>query len=226
MKQETKKESTHHAFFIEGEGTLEEAIALVEERFHFSRRGNLDFFLLEKETAGIEDARLLKERAFLKALGEGEKFLFLYCRFITSETQNSLLKLFEDPPENTLLFLFGVPRGALLSTLESRLSTLVLTGKAHTHEAEKFLSLSISERMKYVSRFSSKEAKEAKEEKIKSEFYDFLSGLEGVLKKRLSQNPNEKKLPQKLRDLLELKQFTLARSPSMKMIGEYVAMML
>ncbi|MEK7531931.1 MAG: hypothetical protein AAB545_03335 [Patescibacteria group bacterium] len=218
-------DSKHHAYFIEGDGTLGEALTLIEEKFNFSRKGNPDFFLLEKETAGIEDTRFLKERSFMKALQE-EKFLFLYCRFITTEAQNSLLKLFEDPPENTLLFLFGVPKGALLPTLESRLSILSLVGKAPIYEAEKFLSLSVSERIKYVSRFSSKEAKETKEEKIKSEFYDFLSGLEKVLKKRLVENSKEEKLPQKLRDILECKRFVLTRSPSLKMMGEYLSVIL
>src|SRR3989344_3378351 len=98
----------HHAYYIEG-GTV-----LFEHYKHELR----PFIAQCYDKFGVNDARELKGRAALKHAG-GAVF-FIAASSITSEAQQALLKLFEEPQQGvTLVFL--LPHGMLLPTLRSRM---------------------------------------------------------------------------------------------------------
>ena len=77
----------------------------------------------EKNSIGIEDIRVLKKSLQLKANNDSE-----YTRFIvideaeklTPEAQNSLLKLIEELPQNTILIMVASNTASLLETVKSR----------------------------------------------------------------------------------------------------------
>lgn len=215
MSTDTK----HHAYLVEGEEVSSVVLKELEKKFQFVIAGNPDVYIVNKESFGIDDARALKERASLRPLGD-RKFLIVFSRFITHQAQNSLLKLFEEPPEGTFLFLCGIPRKVLLPTLQSRFMFLEIEagGTTKEHEAKKFLKLSSDERLKYIAQFLEGE------EGNKSAFLVLLSGIEKELKNTLLADPGNAQSAKNLEELLTLKRFASGPSPSLKMIGEYVAL--
>ncbi|MCA9362570.1 hypothetical protein KC906_04295 [Candidatus Kaiserbacteria bacterium] len=69
---------------------------------------------------GIDDARALISRAYMRPNDAAEQLLAVRTNFITLEAQNALLKLLEEPPVSTR-FVFVVPFSfTVLPTLSSR----------------------------------------------------------------------------------------------------------
>lgn len=98
----------HHAYYIEGP---------LSQFAEYS--GALKPFWAKKfERFGIDEARELITFASLKNIGE--TVFFIGAVSITTEAQQALLKLFEEPQEGTV-FILLLPHGALLPTLRSRI---------------------------------------------------------------------------------------------------------
>lgn len=148
----------HHAYLLSG-GQAEgyAAFSSLLEEIEFETEGNPDYFALEGGTFGIDEARSLSSRAYVKAFGERKVFLLAPERF-TVEAQNALLKLLEEPPENTHFFILAREKELLIPTLLSRLNTVeVEGGSASRSEAAKFLKMNPGERVAFAKKFADSE---------------------------------------------------------------------
>lgn len=83
----------------------------------------------EKELSlGIELVKKLQEKVFLKPLKSKTKAVIIaQAHLLTIPAQNALLKLLEEPPEHTLVFLLTESLDALLPTVRSRCT--IITSK-------------------------------------------------------------------------------------------------
>lgn len=89
-----------------------------------------DVFIIGREkTAAISDVRELIRRSTLKP-NDSDKQIFIVCNAgkLRSDSQNALLKLFEEPPESVALFLLTDSRASLLPTVLSRGQRIHLDG--------------------------------------------------------------------------------------------------
>lgn len=220
-------DAKHHAYILEAISLpdVSGAVSFIELHTGIFRERNPDFVVVEKETIGIDDARRLKGTVSLRPSGEGKRVILLSCRFLTNEAQNSLLKLFEEPPADTLIFLCGVEGRALLPTLRSRLAAISVTEEdgAGRKEAEAFLASSIPERLTKIARYISKEEKE---DGAKGKMLRLFFHIETYYRAQMAKRPENAFLAEHLRDMMTFRQFLLGRSPSLKMIGEYLAITL
>src|SRR3989344_5198232 len=119
----SRERNKHHAYLLVG--VREKAYNLIDEILGggFKLRGNPDFFIIERESLGIDDVRKLREMSIQKAFGEMKVFLILSSRY-TIESQNALLKTLEEPPPNTHYFLTIDEKETLIPTLLSRVEIL------------------------------------------------------------------------------------------------------
>jgi DNA polymerase III delta prime subunit len=212
----------HHAYFIGGirAHALRRITSFVEKNLRIKITGNPDFFLREYETFGIDDARELKERAGKRPLEETKKIFIIAFNFITSEAQNALLKMFEEPAEDTHFFIVAPVSAALLPTLRSRLSILEPeVSKDELTEARKFLSGNLNLRLKIAEKF-----KDAENESKKSELLFLIDQLERFLSE--NNKSSEASQADALKEMLALKKYLFGRSPSVKMIAEYLLLRL
>jgi hypothetical protein len=85
---------------------------------------NPDIIVLRYGLCSVEDARKVRELAQVKSAQGGWKLIVVSAGRIFHEAQNALLKLFEEPPEKTMLVLVIGSEGQLLPTLRSRLAFL------------------------------------------------------------------------------------------------------
>jgi len=99
----------HHAYCLDGEKSklFPELCNFLDSEFCFKTTGNPDFWYGESDTFGIDDGRRLKEMVSKKPFdkAQGKKIFVLAFNFITNEAQNSLLKIFEEPTEETHFFI-------------------------------------------------------------------------------------------------------------------------
>src|ERR1035437_7418866 len=116
----------HHAFIIEAE--TEEGIgtaqAWAEKELGMKGESNPDINVLRFGLLSVADSRRVTEIASSAPFSGESKVIIIAADRAYHEAQNALLKIFEEPPVGTYLFLILQTLGGLLPTLRSRVQEL------------------------------------------------------------------------------------------------------
>ncbi|MES2203366.1 MAG: hypothetical protein V4474_03540 [Patescibacteria group bacterium] len=194
----------HHAYYIEG------APAQYEEY----KAALKPFWAKKFERFGVDDARALITLASLKNLQETTYFLAIVS--ITTEAQQALLKLLEEPQEGTT-FVMLLPHGMLLPTVRSRMMAYPGQLEAQkTAGAGAFLKSTGKARSDLIAKML-KDDDDTKE-RVRA----FVDALELELHKKVK-DPAARK---GLEDIAIVRDYLRDRSPSLKMLLEHLAMAL
>ena len=196
---------THHAYYIEGPISAFEAY---KAHMH-------PMYAKEHERFGIEEARALITLASIKNFKD--TVFLVAAASVTTEAQQALLKLLEEPQEGTT-FVLMVPHGALLPTVKSRMLEYpqLLETEADTTGAKKFLKLSGKDRSDFIAKLLKDD--EGTKERVR----DFVNALEAELYKKVG----DSKARQGLGDIALVRTYLGDRSPSLKMLLEHLAISL
>lgn len=200
----------HHAYYIEG------PLSQFEEYKAELR----PFWAREFERFGIEESRDLILLAGLKNLAD-TTFL-IGAAVITSEAQQALLKLFEEPQRGTT-FVVLIPHGSLIPTLRSRMLPYpkkIEAAKKSSTAIKKFLSEPPKSRSATIATLLKDD------EGARERAREFLDGLERELYVQLEKSEGQKKIRESLEDIAKVRSYTGDRSPSLKMLLEHLAVSL
>jgi len=123
---------------------VKKAVSLCDEK-HISPFDTTVYALEDYETKtgqkrswGIADIKEIQKKIYLKPLrGDRKGVILKDAQLLTTEAQNALLKLLEEPPNGTLLILIADSLGDLLPTIRSRCSIITLKNSATMSETEK-----------------------------------------------------------------------------------------
>lgn len=210
----------HHAYVYEG--SLSEFEALVEdarEQLGFAAEHSPDVHVRVFEKFGIEESRWLASMAALRP-ASGRALFMLGISAITSEAQQALLKLLEEPQAG-VVFVLLVPHGVLLPTVRSRVqmwkNTNLHQGEPLVKEVVTFLKASGKERSDMIAKLLKDE------EGLKDRVRDFVNGLEAEVARF---NLAEKRTREALADIAMVRNYLGDRSPSLKMLLEHLALAL
>lgn len=195
------KDNLHHAYLIEGEDE-----EIVPEVLQFLKSlgiqttGNSDFCHIHLDSFKIEDARNLKSYEIEKGFSSAKKVFIISANHFLLEAQNSLLKMFEEPIENTHFFLIVPDVNSLLKTLVSRFYLIrpgeeaedSFTKTSVTVDAEKFISMTLKSRIDFIKELLVEPEEEDEEgneivalDSTRSKALKFLNMLEFVLHKKI-----------------------------------------
>ncbi len=181
------KNNLHHAYLIEG--NKEE---IIPEIFDFlnilqiKTTDNPDFNQINLDSFKINDARNLKSQSIEKAVSGGKKVFIISANNFLVEAQNTLLKMFEEPIENTIFFLIVPNTAIILPTLLSRFYLIRTKEGIDLREAEKFIKMSLNDRILFIKEFLTENDEEnLQEDGVRSKSLKFLNVLETVLHQRL-----------------------------------------
>ena len=212
----------HHVYLITGErrGVRLALNRFFENELKLKIQGNPDFLFAESDIFTIDEARTLKDWQSRRPAAGERKFFVLALNSATSEAQNSLLKVLEEPAAGTHFFLIAPSADIFLPTVRSRLFIFKFAGEKvvdETKAAEKFLISNIGERLAFAKSFAD-EITDGK--KTKTDAIKFLDTLELVLR--------EKNLVEAavFEQLFQAKIFLRGRAPSAKMLLENLALRL
>lgn len=198
----------HHAFLLLGEReTAEEAVLSLFEKNGVKLIGSPDFFVFKEPLLGIEDARKLSHQAIRHAF-TGKKVFLLLPERVTLEAQNALLKTFEEPIAHTHFFLVLREESLLIPTLLSRLHSVRLDSRTEKKEGQKFLALSLKDRLNFVKKFVDKE------ENLSSFLDELLLEL------------RERNDPEALKSVYKMRLLSDDRGTSVRLILEHLATVL
>lgn len=217
LAEDFRRGELHHAYLIEGErdGSLVALRAWIETDLLMPIAGNPDVWSSVGETFGIDEARELRHRQEQSAFNSGRKIFIVAAHVMTSEAQNALLKVSEEPTAGTHLFFIVPYREGILPTLRSRMVmvSFAIKDAAQNADVTTFLKArSIAERLKVV-----KPLIDEKDKAAAAAFVDALiarlRGTGGTLAA-----PG---VASTLTDLLCCRGYLASRSPSVKMILEH-----
>lgn len=217
------KDSLHHAYFIEGDRALilADVETFLKKSYGIERQGHPDVHYAVHESFGIDEGRALQEMQSMRPVVGDKKIFILALDSITSEAQNSLLKVFEEPTPGAHFFVISSSSRILLPTLRSRMvivthGSAVHQSKATSSDVIKFIQSSYKERLEYVSRII--------EEKDKSKAEIFLQELITELAQK-GMSKASRKGSGEIKEMLVLATYLKDRAPSLKLILERVALL-
>lgn len=187
----------NHAYVSSGQP---EDIWQLLQNLGYSKAGNPDAWEIVSETFGVDEARELYGWSVKKPFGEGRKVAVIAAQSITTEAQNALLKLFEEPAPRTHFFLLVNSPQALLPTLLSRVHLLPPEGSETKSKGEEFLHADISKRFKIANPI----IKAKDKSRAKSLVHELV---------RLTRDER----------VSQAEKYLAGRSPSIKIILEYLA---
>jgi DNA polymerase III delta prime subunit len=193
ISEHLDKNNLHHAYLIEG--TLDVVIPIIKEFVEdlgIKIAGNPDFCRISVDSFRIEDARNLKSMSLEKSFFQEKKIFFISANNFLPEAQNALLKILEEPTENTHFFLVVPDANSLLRTFTSRFYVISnQEDKMVKSNAEKFITMKLQDRINFLKEFL-KEAEESDEsiieDSVRSKAIKFLNALETVLYRKTVSN--------------------------------------
>ncbi|MEK7080996.1 MAG: hypothetical protein AAB902_01210 [Patescibacteria group bacterium] len=185
------KDNLHHAYLIEGalDKIVPEIIKFLKG-LGINTVGNPDFICISLDSFRVEDARNLKSYGTQKGFSSAKKIFIISANNFLLEAQNSLLKMFEEPIQNTHFFLIVPDTNALLKTLVSRFYLIKPEIKLgdELEVAEKFIDMSLKNRIDFIKELlitPEEEDEEGNEiitlNSTRSKALKFLNALEFVL---------------------------------------------
>lgn len=221
----------HHAQVIAGESEagISTALATIEESLGMKVKANPDVIVLRYGLLTVEDARKIISIAQQGSIGGEHKAIVVAVSRIYHEAQNALLKLFEEPPQGTYLFLVLPTVDLLLPTLRSRVVVLPLSlstdgrPKIGTSElVEDFLKAGKERRSTIIKRLVSSNDEDERRA-ARDEALALVQGIEEVAYTKWRGDP---RLTALLSDISILRGYLHDRSAPLKMILEHISLIL
>jgi len=224
----------HHAFVIEAEAEegIEVAQAWVEKELGMKARANPDVVVLKYGLLSVEDARRVSELAAGKAFAGDTKVVIIAASRAYHEAQNALLKLFEEPPRGTYLFLVMPTLGGLLPTLRSRVQEIFLSTDDRpkiriSKAAEAFMKASKEKRSAVIKKLTSGKDEEERREN-REEALAIVNGIEAAAYAVMRGNYGSQTsiISALLSDVAVLRGHLHDRSAPVRMILEHLSLVL
>jgi DNA polymerase III delta prime subunit len=228
------KNNLHHAYLIEGakDEIIPEIVKFLKS-ININTVGNSDFVQINLDSFKIEDARNLKSYATEKSFSIGKKIFLISANSFLLEAQNSLLKMFEEPIENTHFFLVVPDTNALLKTFISRFYLVSARQDLaeETKEAEKFIAMPLKNRIDFMKELLAEtEDEDITTDSNRSKAIKFLNALEAVMSKAAFDN--DKNMSRTVLDtkfcehLFKVREFLRMPGSSTKTLMESVALIM
>ncbi|MEK7144711.1 MAG: hypothetical protein AAB794_02560 [Patescibacteria group bacterium] len=227
----------HHAFVIEAgvEEGIEVAQAWAEKELGMKVQGNPDVVVMRYGLFPVEEARRVSELAAGKAFAGDTKVVIIAATRAYHEAQNALLKLFEEPPPGTYLFLILPSLGGLLPTLRSRVQVLkheirnpkseTISAKGmiyHTGSAEEFMKASKEKRSAIIKKLMSGSDEEERRE-LRDEAIAIVNGIEKAAYMSGRTTSRHREL---LEEIQILRGYLYDRSAPVRMIMEHLSLVI
>lgn len=203
----------HHAYGIEG--NPETSVSWLQAQLALGP----DLSIYKDEQCDIELVRTVRSRADETGFGKRRAFIISGYRY-TSEAQNALLKMTEDPIAGTAYFLV-VPRNShFIPTLRSRLHVVAAPKENRfSKETEAFLTASVPERLKIVEKLLEGHDEHGEKRLVAEKLDQFTQELaESIRKARTSGgiSPAEK-------EILFVREYIYDTAASLRLLGEHLA---
>ncbi|ETB63806.1 TPA: hypothetical protein DIC38_02310 [Candidatus Nomurabacteria bacterium] len=220
----------YHSYVIESNNDIVSSylLEILEER-KIINGNNGDVFILTCDSLTMEDGLKIKEWHKSKSIGLGKKICIISTKFINREAEQSLLKIIEEPNENTHFFIIVPDSSLLLSTILSRVHILknIYQEKLDSNKiAEELLKSSLKNRLdkiiEIIKRFKDKESSGG----LRFQAISILNSLEKIIYEKWKKDLNNKDLIFILEEIKKGRVYLSTPGASVKMILEHLMMII
>jgi|SRR3989344_4267968 len=189
------KKNPHHAYLIEGlRKEIVPEVLIFCESLGIKTLGNPDFCHITIDNFKIDEALSLRSMSSDKSFSDTKKIFIICANTFSLDAENVLLKMFEEPIENTHFFLIIPDVNALLKTLASRFYFISARQDLAEEQknAEKFIAMPLNTRIDFIKELLIEVEEEDEEgneiiilDSTRSKALKFLNGLESTLHQKV-----------------------------------------
>lgn len=190
------KDNLHHAYLIEGaRDEIVPEITKFIKSLGINTVGNPDFCYISIDNFKIDEAFDLRSMSTDRGFSSVKKIFIVCVNSFSLDAQNVLLKMFEEPIQNTHFFLIVPDTNALLKTLVSRFYLIKSESGLDTKNAEKFIAMTLKNRIDFIKELLIEPEEDDEErnemvvlDSIRSKALKFLNALETSLHSKFVNN--------------------------------------
>lgn len=244
ISKHINKNNLHHAYLIEGKKEVNLPLVLeILSDLGVKTSNNPDFYNLEFDSFKMKDGEFLKSLTSNKSfVGEkGTKKIFIIsANSYLSDAQNSLLKVFEEPIDDTHFFVLTPSTSIFLPTLLSRFYVIRedINEQDSNKEINDFLKSSKFQRIEFLKILLKGKNKDEEEENDeedseeslgivdspKAKALKFLDGLELTLHKKFNSKPDSQSMKSIFEQIFIARKYLRQPGSSAKSLMESVAL--
>jgi len=220
----------YHSYVVEGvpDRTANDLLKFLEERGEVES-GRSDVLLQTYESFTIEDSGEIKSWHSRRGLGDKKRVCIIATKFINREAEQTLLKIIEEPGQNTHFFIIVPDQSVLLPTIISR-AHVVKTEQESDKEIKKSAINFISDTSKQMIDTVAVIVKENKSEESSGQLRAyailFINEIERVFYQKFKKDIKDSKTKFVLGELQKSREYLSTPGASVKMILEHLALVI
>jgi DNA polymerase III delta prime subunit len=223
-------QNLYHSYVVEGdpEATGNLLLEFLKVRKEIEEESP-DVLFQIYESFSMDSASGIKNWHSKKGIGKGKKICIIATKFINREAEQTLLKIIEEPTNNTHIFIVIPDSSVLLSTILSRVH-VVKTKQQSDKDLQKLAATFVLSSTKVRIDEVAKIIKENKDEESSGQlrFYatTFVNELENIFYQKFKKNRTDKKTQFILSELQKARGYLSTPGAAVKMILEHLALMI
>lgn len=213
MLQNILKENLHHTNICIGarDSVIQNIDSLISK--YSKNISNIERLLYEFDKFLIKDAEHIFSKHIHKVGDDEMQFIIIAFNSSNLETQNSMLKILEEPPKHTHFFLIAPNKKVILPTVLSRAQIFEDKKQVEvSKETKDFIVMSIADRLEFVKKIIDDVKKEKKN---KQEIIEFIEEIE-----KYAHQKNNILL---LKRIIQIKEYLKDQGASIKQLLEYLS---
>ena len=179
-------DSLHHAYLLTGSDDAYVQALNFLSAHQITVSGSADVLYRAYDRLGIDDVVQIVERSITRPVDLPRRVVILSFADATTEAQNALLKVLEEPPAPSVFFIITPSPHTLLPTLRSRLSEVAGAAAVPiSNEAKQFAGASVEMRLDTIKEMLA--TKEDDEVRTLMSITTLLNGVERMIATQLAQ---------------------------------------
>jgi DNA polymerase III delta prime subunit len=223
-------EDLYHSYIVEG--NVDNILPLLEE-FLIARGyivpGSQDVLSQQYDIFTIGDSSLIKEWHNNRGGSDTKSICIIGTQFINHDAERTLLKMLEEPRENTHFFIVVPNAQVLLDTIRSRahiVSIDTLDAIDIYKEAIAFIKAVPKDRIDIVAKLIDENSDGENSGKLRSAALIFINNIEACIYKKFTEDTMKEKYLPILAQLQKNREYLGTPGASVKMILEHIALVI
>jgi hypothetical protein len=226
-------QNLYHSYVIEGDPktTGELLLQFLEKRGDAEKKGG-DVLFQIYESFTMDESGEIKDWHSRKGIGKSKKICIIATKFINREAEQTLLKIIEEPAENTHFFIVVPDASVLASTIISRVHVIItkqsisVENKDIQKEALTFVSSTPKIRIDKVAVMVKENKSDENSGQLRFYATSFVNELESIYYPKFKKNINDEKTKFILGELQKARGYLSTSGASVKMILEHLALVI
>jgi DNA polymerase III delta prime subunit len=221
-------EDLHHSYVIQGnpKETINDLIEYLEIN-KYIRKKSPDIFFQIYDAFNIENTNDIKNWHNQYNISSDKKVCILGANLINREAEQSLLKIIEEPKNNTHFFIIIPNINQLADTIISRVH-IIKIDKINDDQMEKivnnFLQASIKNRLEIIAQLVKENKDNENSAKLRIYAIDFLKQVEKIYYNKFQKNKKNINDSQILLEIQKIRSYLYIPGSSAKMLLEHLAL--